>query len=31
MTTFATIVTIIGVVTLTSWLMKLIDLLEGKR
>lgn len=30
MTTFATIVTIIGVVTLTSWFMKLVDKLEGK-
>ena len=30
MTTFATIVTIIGVATLTSWFMKLVDKLEGE-
>ena len=31
MTTFTTIVTVIGVVTLTSWFLKLVDKLEGKR
>lgn len=29
MTTFALIITIIGVGTLTSWFMKLVDKLEG--
>lgn len=29
MTTFAMIVTIIGVATLTGWFMKLLDKLEG--
>lgn len=29
MTTFTTIVTIIGVATLTKWFMKLVDKLEG--
>lgn len=31
MTTFGLIITIIGVGTLTSWFMKLVDKLEGKR
>lgn len=31
MNTFALIVTIIGVGTLTSWFMKLVDKLEGGR
>lgn len=31
MNTFALIITIIGVCTLTKWFMQLVDKLEGKR